>query len=549
MPLNLLAAKLRAVDKLALNIICKKNETEKLTIHFKELNMQVCQTITQSELCKDVETTYKRDCRSDIKDTDDSTLFQDVFSCLDGILTSAHDIYQLVKTFLLFLKNYSLDENYRDKKNLKIEASVDNLLLNYEAEVGRTALTLTGPMKDSRASLIVANDLLISQVGKLMNFIKNETAEFACLNEAGYAKRSCQIVASLILPPAIFFKVLLKGPEALLTFAKSTIEKGKDLKIKVRQIKRKNELMKPGKEREKYLSHKKELLNIRKKGLEINRHESSSVEYIADKKAVEELYEKGKIKEGAKLAYELNIKRLLEKLSPEAKEKLNHIINSEYKILESEDLNAFFAVTPSKAKGYIQIELPKELHGTELEYLLKTHESYHAGMHFLQELKKSAKFENDKQLLVDIDFHLKDRFLDEAGAMAREWQYIDHIPKERLDQVYKETVNDSKFSESIKTFIKNNYVKEKSASSHVIQQHKKGRYSKTEVNNMIQEVEGMYRQGKFEKNIFLGLRAGTLGLLTLPIYGHCSDLKKIHSTSYFYRDICQKFPLFLGYFK
>ncbi|MBP9680472.1 MAG: hypothetical protein KBD76_03620 [Bacteriovorax sp.] len=546
LPLQLFSEEMRTIDKMALNVICAQKKLDPK--EYKKLNLEVCQMIVQSDLCKDYEPRMKRDCHADLKDEDDSSMVDNVFGCLEGVLTSAHDIYQLVKSFLFFIKDYTLSEDYRSKKNKNLEAKVDNLLLNYETEVLRVSSTLSGPLKESRASLMVASSFLISQIGNLLKSLRSESAEFACLNEAGVVERSCHIMANILFPPVVFFDVILKGRSALKAYITSTLNKARTIKANIKELKLKRELTKEGPVKVAFVAHKKLVIKNLKKGLEINRHESSKAKNIEDKKRVKELYEKGDEKEAAKLNYQLNMERLVEQFPPEVRANLKKLLSSDYRIIDSEDLDGAFVYSSTKPNGYMRIELPAKFHGTELEYMIKTHETHHAVMYYLKGPENLTKLNLKVNLVNDLDFLIKERFLDEAGAMAREWQYLDHVPKDRVEKLLAEVVNDPKSSQSLKDFSQQALVSDKSASSHVIQQHKKERYGKKEIKKQMQDLESMYSQAILEQRVWSGAKAVGFGYMTVEIYSYCTRLKESKNTTNFYQDICQKFPNFLGHF-
>lgn len=539
LPFQSIAGEIAFLDRQALNIICKQEKLSLSNIN-QSNSLEICQAIIKSDFCKEFPERNLRNCRADALGYDDSGWVQNIGGCLEGVLTSVQDIYNLVKSMLLFVKDYAVDGEKRNEINEKTLLKMDNYLNYYELEVERIAKQLDGPLKETRASLIVAKNLLIKFISDIIQSIKTEYVEFACLNEAGIVERSCKMLANVVLPPAVLFTAILKGKPFLMKLLS---------KKKWGEFKRDFDVKYNKKVKDQVNADYEQEFALYRKEWDKARRASFTEKFEKDKADVAELYSQHKYKEAAKLNYERNMDRLLDEFPENERAAIKADLEKRYELRDGEDIVATSIATADRSIDKIIIQLHKKFHGTEIEYLFKTHESHHFLMNVKRAKTGTPLTAGDLRTQKRVEDLTKLRYLSEAGAMSQEWQFLAHIPKRDREWLIRDLKKNSKFSdEEIKAFesiLKSGDAN--NASGFVRQEAKRNRYDRKQ---MIQEAKD--EQFNIENPIISkkATFAISSGLIAFPLITYCVDLKnRKQFDTHVYQSICTKIPGISDYFE
>lgn len=248
----------------------------------------------------------------------------------------------------------------------------------------------------------------------------------------------------------------------------------------------------------------------------------------------------------AKRVFELLMAKRLALLPPEDAAQIKKIIES----AESAKV-----VNASKVEGrYLQtfrtliISLPETYHGSIVEFFIKTHEIEHAiqGLAAARKLGKKSVgyFQN---LLNGFDAQIK--FLEEAGAMQAEWQYLQAIPAQVKQKIADDIAQNPQIKEHEKNFLIRVLEGDPwTASDHTEIEWMAGRYTMGEIENEIQLKKMTYanraRAARTAATIGAFGAISTSDITSVAILEHyCEDLIKNSPTppsGAFYQNVCTK---------
>lgn len=275
-------------------------------------------------------------------------------------------------------------------------------------------------------------------------------------------------------------------------------------------------------------------LNVLKENLAKARGTGSEA-YLLEKARIAEAYTKFR-SSAPRINYETQLNRLFSNMSSQEINAVQDVLKNKYTLTSKGDsrlLWSRFGGGYDVEKKEIITVVPEIFKGTDVEYFIKTHETFHLA----NAITRSSKVgELSKKAMSKIMQDAKYRYLDEAGAMAQEWRYIDSIPKEIRTKIVAEIKSSKDLSKDNKTFLIRQFdSKAKTPSGHVLEEHKAGRYNKAD---FVQEL----KINKTEDAVaYASTGAGGFILSAM----HCYDLKQENSTeSYFSKYVCENHPLF-----
>ncbi|HXH32674.1 MAG TPA: hypothetical protein VNJ01_17885 [Bacteriovoracaceae bacterium] len=227
-------------------------------------------------------------------------------------------------------------------------------------------------------------------------------------------------------------------------------------------------------------SLQKKATMIVKENLTKVRKDSSSAAYKKDVEEIAKMYKQNP--DAAPLFnFQKNVERMLSDLPENEQKIIKQILKNRYSVNERNTVNGAFY--PSNSGLSITVDIPKQFVGTEVEYFVKLHETHHLMNHLrtFETLKPSTL-----KKIEQIKNSVKSRYFDEAGAMAREWQYLNAIPPEVRARILREIESAPKLDSDAKDLLRRVLTTDsKTASGHILREHKGGRYAKKDFQSLV----------------------------------------------------------------
>ncbi|MFL5815915.1 MAG: hypothetical protein ACJ763_20270 [Bdellovibrionia bacterium] len=234
----------------------------------------------------------------------------------------------------------------------------------------------------------------------------------------------------------------------------------------------------------------------------------------------------------ASYVFDLLMEKRLALLPPKDAEQIKSVIQSA-KLNESSGVDGAYSFRFRS----IDISLPKSYHGSMVEFFIKTHEVEHA----IQDRMEAGKLGKEsfgyfRRLLNQLNSQT--RFLEEAGAMQAEWQYLQALPSRAKQEMADDVLQNPQLSENEKDFLIRIFAGDAwTASDHTEIEWRAGRYS-------LSEIE---RQVRFEKLGFSTIAVGVTSVTHLAAFtmieSICENTIKKSTTlptGPFYEKVCTR---------
>lgn len=212
------------------------------------------------------------------------------------------------------------------------------------------------------------------------------------------------------------------------------------------------------------------LKSTQKQASKVRAH-AKTEKYALDKETVRVAYSKNRL-DAPIVNFETHLKSMIADLPPEQAKAVEDIVENSYEIIPSRDgaIRGTFLYRDKK----IRIILPEELIGTDVEYFIKIHETYHVlnNISSMQGLSKTTKV-----ILKKVKDKIKHRYLEEAGAMAQEWQYLNTIPSNVKIKILKE-IEEHVSNKHDREFLTRIFTSNaQNPAEHILAEQAAGRYS------------------------------------------------------------------------
>jgi len=260
---------------------------------------------------------------------------------------------------------------------------------------------------------------------------------------------------------------------------------------------------------------------------------SDSERFKSDLLLSKKIYHDELAKNPSFLNFKINLERLLNELPPEDAHKVKRLLQTDY-IFSKKTRNGYFsggdAFYDVNLRS-IRVELPAYYQGTEVENILKFHETIHMLNHIRRDstISKIAKLK--LETYQDNFLHIK---FEEFGAMSAEWQYLQSIPPKVRAEIISTLEIDVFLNHNYKNFLLNVF-KDKSIDpvQYINKWRDFGRYNDQELTIV---ANAHWQRKRLEARVKIGSAMALTGFTIGSVKLICSQFK---NSSPSLRSYCQ----------
>ena len=165
-----------------------------------------CETVTSSEICKNVEKKDLLKC-----DRPDESKEFDTFDFLSGCATGLFDGVKAILKFMWDVLKWVWDKGTHPKESYQEASEVtESLKLYLSAEFDKAYDKASPPFRKTKAAGAITGKVTDMLFTAIQDFMYKEYQEFGCLNFKARTYAMCKVAAELLVPPYMALK-LLKG--------------------------------------------------------------------------------------------------------------------------------------------------------------------------------------------------------------------------------------------------------------------------------------------------------------------------------------------------
>ena len=165
-----------------------------------------CETVTSSEICKNVEKKDLLNC-----DQPEESKEFDTFDFLAGCTTGLFDGVKAILKFMWDVLKWVWDKGTHPKESYQEASEVtESVKLYLSTEYDKAYDKASPPFRRTKAAKATSGAIANMLFTAIQDFMYKEYQEFGCLNFKARTYAMCKVAAELLVPPAVALK-LLKG--------------------------------------------------------------------------------------------------------------------------------------------------------------------------------------------------------------------------------------------------------------------------------------------------------------------------------------------------
>ena len=165
-----------------------------------------CETVTSSEICKNVEKKDLLNC-----DRPDESKEFDTFDFITGCATGLFDGVKAILKFMWDVLKWVWDKGTHPKESYQEASEVtESLKLYLSTEFDKAYDKASPPFRRTKAAGAITGKVTDMLFTAIQDFMYKEYQEFGCLNFKAQTHAMCKVAAELLVPPYMALK-LLKG--------------------------------------------------------------------------------------------------------------------------------------------------------------------------------------------------------------------------------------------------------------------------------------------------------------------------------------------------
>lgn len=190
--------------------ICTDNQSLSF-LHDNEENFSnICEIVSNSDLCKNIEAEDKLNCNDISENKIDLLSIDFLWNCGTGFLTALADIFNFLLESIVWVVQNVIPSVVTERFDnaIKFQQSIGNYLA-IELEKEREKNQFSVDKKN--VHIAVAGNVISKLMRTIGEIITEEHKKLGCYNADAREHRICRLIGDFVMPPAFAFALAIKG--------------------------------------------------------------------------------------------------------------------------------------------------------------------------------------------------------------------------------------------------------------------------------------------------------------------------------------------------
>jgi tRNA threonylcarbamoyladenosine modification (KEOPS) complex Pcc1 subunit len=177
----------------------------------------ICETVINSEICKDVKQDQLLDCSS-IETEPQLDVWEFISGCANGIFDSAKELLKFVWSILKWMWSNATSSEARGDTYQQASEYINITKLYLYSEYDKAYEKSYSPFRGVKAAKKMMGAISNLIMNNITSMISEQYSELGCLNFKTKSQVICKFIGDIVIPPAALLALIKKGPKAIKLF-------------------------------------------------------------------------------------------------------------------------------------------------------------------------------------------------------------------------------------------------------------------------------------------------------------------------------------------